>query len=216
MSADYIDLYCERTAPGLLGEPLNTLGNVAFVVATLWLVRRLLRESDVKRDDWLLVVLAGLVGIGSIAFHLFATRTTALLDQAFIGLFVIVFVQRWLVRVVGIGTIASFAGVVVFVAVTIGTRLMVPREILNGSVFYLPIFLVIASMALWAARRRHPSARIAIGMVAVFIPALVVRTIDLAACDVLPVGTHWLWHVSAAIVVAMACRTLRTGRTAAR
>lgn len=213
MPADYIDLYCERTAPGLLGEPLNTLGNVAFVVATLWLVRKLLREPDVKRDDWLLVVLVGFVGAGSIAFHLFATRATAVLDQAFIGLFVIVFVQRWLVRVAGFGTGTSLAGVAVFVAVTIGTRLVVPREILNGSVLYLPIFLVIAAMALWAVRHGHPSARIAIGMVAVFIPALIARTVDLSMCDVVPIGTHWLWHVSAASVVAMACRTLRAGRT---
>jgi len=39
----YVDLYCERLAPGLLGEPLNALSNVAssFGVARRGDARRL-------------------------------------------------------------------------------------------------------------------------------------------------------------------------------
>lgn len=39
--SDYVDLYCERLAPGLFGEPLNLLSNLAFLVASgllLWLL----------------------------------------------------------------------------------------------------------------------------------------------------------------------------------
>jgi hypothetical protein len=30
-----IDLYCERTAPGLLNEPLNAISNLAFFAAAI-------------------------------------------------------------------------------------------------------------------------------------------------------------------------------------
>jgi hypothetical protein len=31
MHPDTLDLYCERTAPGLWNEPLNALTNLAFI-----------------------------------------------------------------------------------------------------------------------------------------------------------------------------------------
>jgi hypothetical protein len=36
----YVDLYCERTGPGLLAEPLNLFSNVGFFLAAWWLLRR--------------------------------------------------------------------------------------------------------------------------------------------------------------------------------
>jgi hypothetical protein len=38
----YVDGYCERVAPGLWGEPLNAVSNIAFLVAAVavWLAAR--------------------------------------------------------------------------------------------------------------------------------------------------------------------------------
>ena len=30
---EYLDIYCERTAPGLRNEPVNTLTNLGFLIA---------------------------------------------------------------------------------------------------------------------------------------------------------------------------------------
>lgn len=212
MPIDYIDLYCERTAPGLLGEPLNTLGNLAFFVAALWLALRLRREGRALVDEWVLVALVGLVGAGSTVFHLFATRTTAVFDQAFIGVFVLVFLHRWLARIVGLGPGLAGLGVLLFAVAIVGVWIAVPRTILNGSTIYLPVLLALAGMALWARSQRHATAPTSAALLAVFAVAITFRTLDLAVCDAFPAGTHWLWHVLNAVVVTIACRSLRPRR----
>ena len=80
----YIDIYCERTAPGLWAEPLNALTNLAFVVSALLLGRILLAgEAGARRDpvSWMFVGLVLVIGIGSGLFHTFARRWAMLFRQ---------------------------------------------------------------------------------------------------------------------------------------
>ncbi len=209
MPTDYIDLYCERTAPGLLGEPLNTLGNLGFLVAAVWLALRLRREGRAQVDEWVLVVLAALVGVGSLIFHMFATRSTAILDQVFIGIFVLMFFHRWLARIAGLGGGIASLGVIVLALAIVGVRLAAPQGLLNGSIIYAPVLATMLGMALWARRQRYPTAPFTTALVGVFFVAITCRTIDLAVCDAFPAGTHWIWHLLNATVIAIACRSLR-------
>ena len=43
--AENIDLYCERTGPGLWAEPLNALSNLAFIAVAVILWRRAGRNA---------------------------------------------------------------------------------------------------------------------------------------------------------------------------
>ncbi len=209
MPSDYIDLYCERTAPGLLGEPLNTLGNLGFFVAAFWLALRLRREGRAQIDEWVLVTLAALVGAGSLVFHMFATRATAILDQVFIAIFVLTFFHRWLARIVGLGGGLASVGVLALAVAIVGVFLMAPKGLLNGSIIYAPVLAAMLGMAWWARRQRHPAAPFATAVVVVFSVAITCRTVDLAVCDAFPYGTHWLWHLLNATVITIACRSLR-------
>jgi hypothetical protein len=209
MPTDYIDLYCERIAPGLLGEPLNTLGNVGFFVAALWLALRLRREGRAQTDEWVLVTLAALVGVGSLIFHMFATRQTAVLDLVFIAIFVLMFLHRWLARIAGLGGGIASVGVIGLALAIAGVHLAAPRGLLNGSIIYVPVLVTLLGMAWWAWRQRHPTARFTTALVVVFSVAITCRTVDLAVCDAFPYGTHWLWHLLNATVIAIACRILR-------
>ena len=69
----YIDLYCERLAPGLFGEPANALSNAAFFAAAWLLAREARRLGAWRPDIVLLVALTVLVGLGSTVFHTLAT-----------------------------------------------------------------------------------------------------------------------------------------------
>ena len=72
---DHIDLYCERLDAGLWAEPLNALSNLVFIIAGLWGVREVTRQ----RTGGFALLLAWWVvaiGVGSLAFHTFATRLT--------------------------------------------------------------------------------------------------------------------------------------------
>jgi hypothetical protein len=86
---------------------------------------------------------------------------------------------------------------------------MAPRGLLNGSIIYAPVLAAMLGMAWWARRQRHPASPFATAVVVVFSVAITFRTMDIAVCDAFPYGTHWLWHLLNATVIAIACRSLR-------
>ena len=91
-----VSVYCERLAPGLLGEPFNTVTNLAFLLAA-WLGWR---RAGQHRDQRLLAALLGAIGVGSTLFHAFATATTQWLDVLPIGLFQLCFLGLYLERMI--------------------------------------------------------------------------------------------------------------------
>ena len=69
-----IDLYCERSGPGLLVEPFNAITNIAFLIAA-WRAWKLGRRLNVLSPGVrLLVALLVLIGVGSALYHTFATE----------------------------------------------------------------------------------------------------------------------------------------------
>ena len=58
--SESIDMYCERTDPGLWSEPLNALTNLAFLLAAALLWRQAGRGAG--RDTRVLILLIGALG----------------------------------------------------------------------------------------------------------------------------------------------------------
>lgn len=193
---EHIDVYCERTDPGLWSEPFNALTNLGFLLAAALLWRRAGR--DAPSDLRLLIGLIAAVGIGSGVFHTVATRGTAILDIVFIALFVIAYHQRFQVRVLARSGPAAWAGVGVFVALAGGfvaaTRLLPPLP-LNGSEIYLPPFALLVACAVRARRRAPAAARWLATAAALFVVSLTCRAVDQLLCAAWPVGTHLGWHL---------------------
>src|SRR6266705_198942 len=86
-ATDSVGYYCGRLGPGLLGEPLNSFSNLAFVLVAL-LAWQLWRPSS-ARDRWqlLLIALAAFIGIGSFIFHGHPTADTLPIDLVPIQVF---------------------------------------------------------------------------------------------------------------------------------
>jgi hypothetical protein len=78
-----IDIYCERLDPSFWAEPINAVTNLAFIAVGVWALRGSSQTGKV------LGLLTVLVGIGSLAFHTFATPWAAALDVGFIALFIL-------------------------------------------------------------------------------------------------------------------------------
>lgn len=88
-----MDNYCERTAPGLWGEPANALSNLGFLLASallLWLLSSQPSSRRAPASVWLLPIMLGVVGLCSLAFHTFATTVTGALDSLSIIVFILV------------------------------------------------------------------------------------------------------------------------------
>lgn len=198
-----LDLYCERVAPGFWAEPVNAVSNAAFLIAALVLLARA-RRAAYPAEVRSLAALIALVGAGSFAFHTIATVWAALLDVAFILVFIYAFLALFAWRVMGLGPVG--VGLVLAVYFVAGRLLtgMFPRGALNGSYDYFPPLIALVMLAVYATRRRAVAARPLFAAAALFAVSLTLRTIDLGSCESWPLGTHFLWHCLNAGVLYLA------------
>ena len=74
------------------------------------------------------------------------------------------------------------------------------RNLINATVFLLII--------LWAFRKYGRVAVEGLGVLAVYVAAITVRSIDLQVCPDFSLGTHFLWHILNALAAYLAVRFL--------
>lgn len=200
-----MDLYCERTGPELWSEPFNAVSNLAFVAAGLWglaAARRHGADATVAVLAWWVVA----IGIGSGLFHTFANRLTVWLDILPIAIFTLAYTLFAIRRYLGFAWGPAIAVFVAFYAVAAMLAAIVPdglREASNGSTGYLPAFLALSVFGLWTWGAGHPAGRLLVAAAGVFVVSVTFRALDFHACEAVPVGTHFLWHILNALMLAL-------------
>lgn len=201
-----MDLYCERTDPGLLAEPFNAVTNIAFLLAA-WLAWNLGRRLNVLSTGVrLLIVLLVAIGVGSALYHTFATNWARLLDVFPILLFQFCFLWIYAREVAGLNYWATLGAAVAFSAA--GYVMEQFRAVLNGSLMYAPAIVLLASLGLYHFRQKKQERLLLLTATGVFAVALVFRTVDQAVCSSLPVGTHFVWHLLTGVVLYLSMRAL--------
>ncbi len=231
---EHVFLYCERgTSEALLAEPINAISNVAFILAALMGLQVLQwrRREEHSADQFLLIGLVALIGVGSFAFHLFATQETELLDVIPIAVFMLVYLGFALNRFLGVPPgwmvllVAGFAGVM-SLAMQVkcwdggvgipGPEIQGVKPCLNGSIFYLPALGALIVAGLLLEERRHRAAPYVLWAAAIFAVSLTLRSLDMALCDKVliegrKVGTHFAWHVLNALALFLLLRASLEG-----
>lgn len=218
--------YCERTGADFWSEPVNALSNVAFLIAAAAAARRATRTVPADRAGLALSGLIAVVGIGSFLFHTLAVTWSMLADVIPIAVFIYAYftlaLRRYL-RLPALWVAAATAGFALsgFLLTPTLDRLT-GRDIAaatNGSIDYVPALLALFGMA--AATFRRPEARVTgtgqrlAGIGALFLVSLTARTVDRAACPILPTGTHPLWHIlNAAVLYALVATAIWHRETA--
>lgn len=190
---DPIDAYCERVSPAYWAEPVNAVTNVAFLLAALVMWRR---TAGLPLGRVLSAVLA-VIGVGSWLFHTHANGLTAALDVAPILGFILIYVFAATRDFLGLSRWWAVAAVLTFVPYAV---LMVPAfaalmPFLGSSAGYAPVPLLILGYAALSWRRSPATARGMVVGAAILVASLTFRTLDGPLCDVVPFGTHFLWHV---------------------
>lgn len=184
----YVDGYCERLAPGLWGEPLNSLSNLAFLVAAIAVWRQPKGRP--------FAVLIGLVFLGSTAFHLLATRWSGAADTGFILVFVLYYAAVFPHLFFGVSRRISWLGIPVFLAFT-----AIVASLGGGLYLSALIGLAVFAIILKGEHRR----RFAVAA-AVFGVSLSFRTADHTVCGNFPAGTHFVWHLLNGLVLYLVSR----------
>jgi hypothetical protein len=214
--SDPVASYCERLAPGLLGEPLNSLTNIAFAaagVALLSLQTRLQARgerlpADVRALPWLVSGVAAC----SLLFHTLATRWAGWLDSFSILLYCASAVYSFVRHAAGAGNAVAAAAAVVFVAASLGSSRLLPPGMLNGSAAYFPNLLTLLAATMYLRIRRARGFRSFALATGIFAAALILRTVDRAWCSVFPIGTHFLWHLLTGLLLWLVSRELTLRR----
>lgn len=203
---EFLDYYCERLMPGLWDEPLNAVSNIAFIVAAFFIWRLAKQKNRLIPAVNLLIFLAVLIGIGSGLFHTFATKWANLLDVIPILVFQLTFIWLYCRRVIRFNPMLSGTILAGFFAISKMMRSF--SEVMNGSLSYLPALVILVAFTVYhfQTRKREPTTMvIAAGF---FLAALTFRTMDQAVCAVLPMGTHFLWHICNGFLIYCSARAL--------
>ncbi len=200
---DYIDSYCERIAPGLLGEPLNAITNFAFMIAAIWLWQIAKRHG--RDHSWMLrtlLILLFATGVCSLIFHTFANVIGVVLDSLALTLCLlaaILFSARvWLHQKWGIAALWPLG--------MIGAAFVMASVVPVQGAAYLGPFVTGGLLAILLIRRGHPAGRDVAIAIAFFVPSFLFRTMDAPVCDAFPAGTHFMWHILNACVLGFAIR----------
>ena len=222
-----VDIYCERVTADFWAEPANALSNLSFIAAALWAAATARARGISAPIVWVLITMAGLIGIGSFLFHTFANRWSELADTLPIWSFVAAFVLTAMHFIGGMAPrrvalwsgaiIAAAAATLAFLAMGEAPTAPASPDPLNGSGQYAPALIALIIFALLARKRGHPAAPWSMAATGVFLLSLVARTFDRDICATFPLGTHFLWHLLNGVMIAILLQMLiRTGQFGAR
>lgn len=188
----HVDGYCERLDPSFWSEPINAITNAAFLIAAIYMWRR----SEGLFLAKLLCIVLFAIGVGSFLFHTFAQTWAGIADVLPIILYILVYIfaatrDFWNQR----AWIAGFAVVLFFPYAALLSPLFAQIPGFESSSAYGPVPLLIFAYAFGLRNRAPETAKgLAIGASIVCL-SLFFRSIDEPLCNVLPFGTHFLWHI---------------------
>ena len=201
-----IDIYCERLDIGMWAEPINAVTNVAFVLAAIimWFRCKNLVEGRV------LAVLLFSIGCGSFLFHTFAQTWAAILDVTSILIYILAYIFVANYRFLVWSKMASIIGVILFFPYQfLLVSLLSNFQLFGSSVQYIPIaILIFIYAALLRKSEQILSRRLFIGATILCV-SIFVRTIDEPMCQIVSTGTHFVWHILNAVMLAWMIEVLR-------
>jgi hypothetical protein len=201
-----MDAYCERVGMGLLAEPLNAVSNLSFLLAALaaWVLAR--RTGALSAGVRPLIAIGASVGIGSILWHTYPTMPTLVLDSVPILIFIVWYIWLYARNVIGMRPLFAAPSATAFL---LATLLAFPfAGVLHGAFVYTPGLVVTLVLGVFHARERRAARFTLLAAAGVYLAALFFRTIDNEVCTVLPIGTHFLWHILIGLVTYLAMRPL--------
>jgi hypothetical protein len=203
-----VDAYCERTSDALAAEPLNAITSVVMLLAA-WGAARLQRRQP-NRDAagliraMIVAIVAG--GVGALLFHTTATVWAVVLDMLPFLVFMLLVLWLTLTRLFAWPPLAAALGLVAFIAVMLGGGALVPRGLLPAGAYYLLPLIVLVLVAIVLMLRRSPAGPSYLAAAFTFAAAFAARELDGPLCGAMPFGTHFLWHLLAALLAYILIR----------
>lgn len=202
---------CERAADGVWQEPLNTITNLGFLIAAYFIYKLYRNNPDYEGknlwDIYILNILMICIGIASITFHTVPSYYTEIADTAFIVIFIIVYFTSAMFRIINLKKYPVLICMMAFVFTTKALVSYFPNA-LNDSVAYLSSMAAIIFIAFYLNLKRRAAATAFMMASIIGCVSLFFRVVDKEVCDVVPTGTHFLWHIFNSILIYILMKQL--------
>jgi len=193
-----LDIYCERLGPEFWAEPINAISNISFIVTAVFAYRLGQRIQTRTLGFYWLVTTLFAIGVGSFLFHTFANHWSMYADILPINLFQLGFIALY-GAIIGrrIGVSSILGGVVLLIGFIVLTKGLAqfPEDTLNGSIRYASAWISLLVIGIYHAISFSEERYALILATVCFTFSLMFRSLDIALCDNIPPGTHFLWHL---------------------
>jgi len=201
--------YCETPAAGgWLAEPWNTVSELAFLIVIVFWALRLRGQA---RRHWFVASALPVVFVafvGGVLFHgLRLHPGFLLLDWVPIAILLFATVTYLFWRATG----RLWAALLYVAAFFLAGRLVFSLGIerVQRIAFHYAVAAAFIAIPVVIEARRAGRGLREIGIaLALIVVGTLCHAYDLETCDVLPMGTHWVWHVCAAGAVHYVLRFL--------
>lgn len=204
VSPEWLGKYRERGMnPDFWGEPMNALTNAAFLIAAVLALDLAVARRATGPGTMALVFLAGLIGLGSFLFHTIPNRFTLWGDVGPIAAFQAS--MLWLVMRHLLSLSHPLCTVVTLGVIGLSLVLMQFSQILNGSLFYLPVLMSMLICGVLVSRTDHAEPFLILAAAGCLALAVTLRSLDWSVHW--RFGTHFLWHILGGVVVYLALRS---------
>ena len=205
-----IDLYVERTGPGVFNEPFNTFSNLSFIIAAWALWRYASTRRAVTPGIVTLIALVAFIGVGSTVFHMFATQWALALDVLGIIAFLLAYLWLFSRNVLHASQPLTIAVVVLYFAASYAA-IAFPLG-LGRSAGYIPALLFLLAFGVYLAVRGRGEKRLLLVAAGVFSASLAARTVEYHLTGILPMGSHFIWHLLNGVTLYLAVRAYAAER----
>ena len=191
---------------GIWAEPINAVTNFAFILAAIimWMRCKNLVEGRV------LAFLLFSIGCGSFLFHTFAQTWAAILDVTPILIFILTYIYAANRRFLVWSKRMSITGVILFLPYQfLVVSILSSIQFFGSSAQYVPVaILIFFYSALLHKSKTNLSRELFVGATILSL-SIFARTIDEPLCLIVSVGTHFIWHILNAIMLAWMIEILR-------
>lgn len=198
-------LYCEN-ALGPLAQPANVFSALLYIFFGVWLwgKGRLEDSASLMMVSFLTIM----HGASSVYWHISDEPAGLALDifsamvlAGFLAVLLFYKVLEWPLWTGFIGALSMLYGCYAL------RDEGIPILTQNGGAF-IPAFFFLAFVALFAERRHHVQAVYILCSAYALVFGVFFRSIDIAVCGSVPVGTHFMSHICAVIAIVYIVRAL--------
>ncbi len=186
------------------GEPLNSVSNIAFIIASILVY---VKYKNI-RDIMFFSILIFLIGLSSFLFHTLPNTYTRILDIFSIISYLIFYLYYLNSKILKIHFFKTFLIIFTCISFSILSSIYLKFYYIGDSSFYLPIILLLMGYYFIFKIKKIKSAKLYLIGTIVFIFSLTFRVLDNKYCPLTYIGTHSLWHVLNSVVIVLTLKAL--------